>query len=174
MTTDLPRPVAEPPADPLAAIERQEASLARQLDWIRAVDGKVPVLIGIDTAMVAAIAAIAPEPGRFTALAGLMVVLGSGAVIISLICCITATFPRTDGPEGSLIFFGEICKRPLEAYDRAIRERTDADYLADLNAQCHRNAQVAASKYAAVANAMMWLFIALPLWLIAGYMLYQG
>ncbi len=174
MAPDTQTPAPESPLDLKESIERQDASLARQLDWIRAVDGKTPIIIGIDTAMLAAIVAIAAEPTKFTAMAGLMVVLGSGAVIISLVCCIAATFPRTDGPEGSLIYFGSINNQRLDQYDEAIRQRSDAEYLTDLNAQCHRNAQIAASKYAAVTNAMMWLFIALPLWLIAGYMLYQG
>lgn len=60
------------------------------------------------------------------------------------------------------------------AFAQAFVNQTDTGYLADLNAQCHRNAQIASTKYRAVQSGMKWLFVSVPLWLLACYFLYKA
>ena len=161
-------------SDRSAIIQQQESSLDRQLEWIRAVDSKTPIIIGLATAMLAVTGALSPDPKSLTWATGVLMAIGSLPLIGSLCWCAAATFPHTEGPDGSLIYFGGISKRSSAKYTEAVSTRTTEDYLQDLNAQCHRNAQIATAKYRAVQRAHLWLFIATPVWLIACYLLYKG
>lgn len=170
--TEPTTPTSDRPIDSI--IDRQEASLGRQLDWIRAVDGKTPLILGLATALLGAIAAIAPAPSKISTLQAACAIAAAIPLLLSLVFCVFATFPRTDGPADSLLFFGCIARMALAKYQARVRSRTDDEYLTDLVAQTHRNAQIAHSKYASVRRATLWLFVALPLWLIAGYVLLEN
>jgi hypothetical protein len=163
-----------PSPDLPAAIERQEAVLQHQLDWIRAVDSKTPVVIGMATAMLAVTGAVSPAPGNLTWGTGLLMAVGGLPLLVAIAWSAAATFPQTSGPRGSMIFFGGIASLTYGEYSKAVSDRSDAQYLADLNAQCYRNAEIATAKYKAVRKAMAWLFLSTPLWLVACYFLYKG
>lgn len=160
-------------ADLTGIIARQEANLDRQLEWVRAVDSKAPIVIGLATAMLAVTGALSPAPKDLNWGMALVMALGSLPLLGCLCWCAAATSPRTKGAAGSMIYFGGICKTPRAEYGNKVNAWADADYLADLNAQCHRNAQIAAAKYQAVQRAFLGLFIATPAWLIACYLLYK-
>src|SRR5262245_13954557 len=72
------------------AIAREEATLSRQLEWIKAVDAKTPIIIGIDLALLAATAALAPKPNNIDPLPWVYVAMSSLPVLVCLICCIFA------------------------------------------------------------------------------------
>lgn len=155
-------------------IQQQESSLDRQLEWIRAVDSKTPIIIGFATAMLAVTGALSPDPESLTWTTGLLMSVASLPSIGSLCWCAAATFPQTDGPGGSMIYFGCISEMSSTKYAEMVSARTAEDYLSDLNSQCHRNAQIATAKYRAVQRALRWLFIATPVWLVSCYLLYKG
>lgn len=157
-----------------AAIERQERALDLQLQWIAAVDGKTPIVIGLSTAMLAALAAVASGRSEATWLDGLFLAIGGVPLAFSLFHCMKATNPQTDGPAGSMIFFGGIADLALSKYCEKVEARTKAEHLNDLCRQVHRNAQIAAAKFASVRKATLWLFGGTWPWLIAGYFLYKG
>jgi len=172
---DLPAEPSSASDSPLAAsIARQEAILDRQLDWIKAVDSKTPIIIGLATAMLAVTGALSPAAKDLNWGTGLLMAMGSLPLVGCLAFCAAATFPHTDGPKDSLIYFGAICKMPFNAYSAKANAQSEQGHLNDLNVQCYRNAQIATAKYAAVQKAMLWLFIATPFWLIACYLLYKG
>lgn len=164
-------PPVVPPEDPDTLIDRGEASLDRLLEWIRAVDAKTPVVMAIDTAMLGVIAATAPGPDHFCASTWLWIAVGTASLVVSLSLCALATFPQTKGPEGSLIYFGGIASRSLPGYIEAARSRTKAEHLDDLLKQCHRNAEIAASKFKYVRLALFWLVGGILPWLVAVYTL---
>ena len=159
---------AEQPRPAMAVADRiaiAEGTLSRLLEWIRAVDAKTPLVIAIATGMLGVIAAVAPKPGDLALRSSLAIALGAIPLIGSLVLCLMATFPQTRGPLDSLIFFGGIAKRSAQQFLDAERKRTQEEYLADLLAQCHRNAEIAASKYADLKRALYWLAASIPFWL---------
>lgn len=142
-----------------------ESMLSRLLEWIRAVDTKTPLVIAIATGMLGVIAAVAPTPADLTLRSSLGMALGAVPLLGSLVLCLKATFPQTRGPLDSLIFFGGIATRSAEQFRDAVQKRTQEEYLLDLLAQCHRNAEIAASKYADLKRALYWLAASIPFWL---------
>ena len=155
-------------------VEVQTVELARLLDWVRAVDAKVPVLTAISCTIVASLATVAPAPAQLTWSAVAVIAAGVAPQFASLVYCALATFPQTRGPVGSLIFFGGIAARSTEQYRRDVLALTPSAYLADITAQCHRNAEIAALKYRRVRSATAWLFAGIMPWLYALYLLYKG
>jgi hypothetical protein len=169
-------PAPDPPSDDVLEVQigRAEKTLDRLLEWIRAVDTKTPVVMAVDTAMLGVLAALAPSPDQFGATTWLCIAFGSVALIVSLGLCAMATFPQTKGPEGSLIYFGGIAARSAEAFAQAMYEQTNTQYLDDLLRQCHRNAEIAANKYARVRRALFWLVGGIVPWLATLYLLSRG
>lgn len=155
-------------------VEIQTAALARLLDWVRAVDAKVPVLTAISCATVASVAAVAPAADKLTWSTVVVIVIGVVPQFASLLYCALATFPQTQGPTGSLIFFGCVATRSAEQYRKDVSALTPSVYLADLTAQCHRNAEIAALKYRRVRIATACLFAGIVPWVVALYLLYKG
>jgi hypothetical protein len=170
-----PKRPAPPSVDPDEwIVEVQAAELARLLDWVRAVDAKVPVLTAISCAIVASVATIAPTADKLTLPTLGVIAAGVVPQFVSLAYCALATFPQTKGPTGSLIFFGGIAERSAEQYRKEVDALTPSKYLADLTAQCHRNAEIARNKYRRVRLATAWLFAGILPWMLAIYILYQG
>lgn len=153
------------------SIARQEATLERMLEWIRAIDSKTPIILGLCTAMLAVLGAVAPKPNALDKSSAFLLLCGGTPLVLALIQCMRATFPQTRGPANSLLFFGGVAATPYATYDTKVNSRSEAEYLTDLNAQCHRNAEIAAAKFRAVQWAFRWLYIGMPLWLVACYLL---
>lgn len=145
-----------------------ETVLARQLSWIQAADTRAGFILPLATSLLGVIAALTPKDmcsWEFTPI--VFAVAASVFLIISLICVACASFPRTTGPEGSLIFFGGIASLKLDEYQSKINDLTVGDYRCDLIAQCHRNAQIADRKYIWVKRSLLCIFIALLPWVLA-------
>lgn len=155
-------------------IARQETALGLQLEWIRAVDGKTSVVIPIATAMLAALWAVAPRPSDLNLCNVPWLAIGTIPPLLALVFCWKATFPQTDGPAGSFIYFGGICSHELSKYGEKVRARSDEEHMEDLCHQVHRNAQIARTKYAAVQSAMKSLLIGTLPWVAAVYFLFDG
>jgi hypothetical protein len=157
-----------------AEIASAESTLARLLEWIRAVDTKTPVVMAIATGMLGVVAALTPEPKELTAGIVTWMLIGVSPLLVTLALCALATFPQTTGPPGSLVYFGGIATRSLSEYVAAIRSRSKTAHLEDLLHQCHRNAEIAATKYRNVRRALFWLVAAIPAWLGTIYGLTRG
>ncbi|MBX3357319.1 MAG: hypothetical protein KF745_02715 [Phycisphaeraceae bacterium] len=154
-------------------IERQEQILDRNIEAIASVDSKVNFAATIDTALLGVIAAVVPEPSAVTWDQILAALCGSAGCVVSLFFCWVATFPQTEGP-GSLIYFGKICKRNASEYREAVLACGPAEYLNDLIAQTHVNAEIAAGKHGAMKYALGYLFSGVILWAAAVAYLYRG
>lgn len=150
-----------------------ETTLARLLSWIGAADSKTGMVLAIDTAMLGTLAALAPRYSDWTACPAAASATAGALLGMSILMLSLASFPRMEGPRGSLIFFGEIGKAECDVFVRAIHARSADEYLADLATQCHRNAQIACQKYAWVRRALLALYLSLPPWLIAISLLYK-
>lgn len=150
-----------------------EKNWARQLEWIRAADAKISPVLAISTSMLAVVAALFPNASSWT---DLLVIIGIFAVLPLSVCLVflfLATFPRTGGPRGSLCYFEGIKAHDSDDYLRAVEQMTNEEYAADLSKQCHRNAEIASSKYWHLRIAMFSLFISILPWLTFVFLLYK-
>jgi hypothetical protein len=150
-----------------------EKEIERLIIWIRAVDTRVMVVIPLVTTMLGVLAALAPSLNGWTissaiAFAFALLFLGLSALFSAF-----STFPRTNGPKGSLIYFGGIASNELEKYKLEMRSLTLDAYIDDLLIQCHRNAQIAAEKHVWLQRAMASMFASSIPWAISVYLLYS-
>jgi hypothetical protein len=150
-----------------------EKTLERMLYWIAAADNKVAPVLAIDTAMLGILAAIAPKPGAWTLAAVITTLLALSLLFLSLGFLFYASFPRTHGPKGSLVFFGGITERKRSVFVAEITNVQVHQYCEDLAAQCYRNAEIAGLKYRYLRLAMTMLLAAIIPWMLAVYVLYR-
>lgn len=154
--------------------ENLETNLSKQLSWIQAADTRAGFILPISISMLGVIAAVMPKNTcSWEVIPICFAILASIILILSLIFVAFASFPRTTGPEGSLIFFGGIASVKLEEYTTRINSFTSEEYRDDLIAQCHRNAQIAERKYFWVKKSMICIFMSLLPWAAAIFMLFN-
>jgi hypothetical protein len=150
-----------------------EKTLERMLYWIAAADNKVAPVLALDTAMLGILAAIAPKPGAWNVAAVITTALALALLFTSLGLLFYASFPRTHGPKGSLVFFGGITERERNAFITEITNLQVSRYCEDLASQCYRNAEIAGLKYRYVRLAMTTLLAAIIPWMLAVYVLFR-
>lgn len=157
-----------------ATIFRAELSLDRLLGWVRASESRLALVLPLSTAMLGTLAAFVPPVGQWTVVGGIAASFAFVLLLLSIAFAACASFPRTKGPKGSLIYFGGITPRALPQYNEAIISTTPEAYLDDLVSQCHRNAQIAERKYAWVQRSLACLFIAALPWVMSVFILYSA
>lgn len=141
--------------------------LERQIGWIATADVKIGVIIAIQTAMAGGLAAALGFVSQKTEWAVIFTVAAFVCSIGAFVCAGRALYPRTDGPEKSIIYFGRICSEPRPDFIGKFRAVTVQEVLEDCAAQVHRNAEVAAEKHHWAKNAMIWSFLSAPPWVLA-------
>ena len=154
-------------------IAMAEALLGRLLASVAAADAKIGVIFATDTAMLGVLAALAPRFALWNWPEGILAIVAGSGLLASILMLSLASFPRTTGPKGSLLFFGSICKRTLARYLDEMRALTNPEYLVDLVSQCHRNAEISARKYFWVKWAMKAMYASVPFWLTTVFLLYR-
>lgn len=151
-----------------------EKTLDRQLAWIRAADTRLSLILPLSTAMLAALAAIAPPVETWPVGAAIFASFSALFLSLSVLFCALSSFPRTDGPKGSMIYFAGIAAREVEQFRAAAKSFTDEEYVDDLVSQCHVNATIAESKYRWIKRGMASLLIATAPWMLTVYLLWSG
>jgi hypothetical protein len=157
----------------LEKIDYLEEELSRLLTWIQAADNRLALVLPLSTAMLGALAVLAPQ---FTKWSILSAILTSFAVFFLLLCLVfsaCASFPRTTGPKGSLLYFTGIISRDISQYFISVNEYDDEKYKSDLINQCHINAQIADKKFKWIQRSMICLFISAIPWALAIFVLYS-
>lgn len=151
------------------------ANLARQIEWVKQADTKANFAFAFNTAMFGMLAAVAPKStDEWSAIAAIASILATLAFGYSLICVGFAMFPRTWGPNSSLIYCGGISKHTRDGFRAAVSSLTEDGHIEDLCDQCHRNAEIATTKFKWVQRALFSLYIAAGPWLLAVWLLYSG
>lgn len=148
-------------------------TLERQLSWIIAADSRAALIVPVSIAMLGTLAAIVPSPIEWSVGAAVLASLATLLLVVSLLCCTLAAFPRTNGPKGSLIFFGGISERDIDSYVVQLLSCELSELQADLARQCYVNATIASKKFRWVKTAMGFLFGSILPWVGAVYLLYQ-
>jgi hypothetical protein len=147
-----------------------ERNLERQIEAIRAADTKIVLLVPTATAMIGVLAALLRDSG-LAPLSMAYVVLATLPIVTSYAFMAMAVIPRLRGPGQSLLYFGGISTRSLDAYRDTMLGLGTEGYLSDLAEQCHVTAGIARSKHRHVRHAYLAFFLALPFWAFAVYLL---
>jgi hypothetical protein len=145
------------------------------LHWINAADTKAAFVFTLDTAMLGVLASFSSRGTEAWAIGTTVLIFITVALLLpSLLFVSFATFPRTDGPKRSLIYFGGICSRDLNEYKKDSKSLTEDDYIEDLTAQCHQNAVIANNKFFWVQFALLLMYLSVVPWGLAVYLLFGG
>lgn len=153
-------------------IDFLEKEIDRLLGWIQSVESRMTLILPLSTAMLSVLAILAPRFSEWSVGAGIFSAFAVSFLASSIACAAVASFPRTSGPKGSLVYFGGIATKEREQYKNAISTLDEDDYIADLAAQCHVNAQIAAKKYSWIQRSLASLFLSSLPWVISVYLLY--
>lgn len=151
-----------------------ESELSRLLEWVRAAESRLTLVLTLTTAMLGALAVLAPSAYNWTVVTAIIASLAAFLLVLSIVFAACAFFPRTTGPKGSLIYFGGITERSLKQYENEIKLMTVESYMKDLIRQCYRNAQIAERKYIWIQRSMACLFLAAFPWIAALFTLYSN
>lgn len=154
-------------------IDYLEKELSRLLSWIQAADSRLSIIIPLSTAMLGALAALTPNLSEWTIVSGIFMSFAIFFLMLSLIFSACASFPRTSGPKGSLIYFSGITSRDITQFTTVVNEYDSDKYRFDLINQCHINAQIAEIKYNWVQRSMICLLISSIPWALSIFILYN-
>lgn len=147
--------------------------LARNLSWIASADSKIPPVLAIDTTMLGVLAALYSKTTSLTTMAVVVLIITVGILLASIVCLAVSSFPRLDGPKGSIVFFGEATIIEDHDYIKRITAGPTPELIEDIARQAYRNAEIAKAKYKAVRRATRLLFASIPFWLLALIVLYS-
>ncbi|MDA3821661.1 MAG: DUF5706 domain-containing protein [Bacteroidales bacterium] len=151
-----------------------EGELSRLLGWINTAETKISLVLAISTAMLGALAVLSPVCSGWTVSTAILASFATLCLVLSIVFLAVSSFPRTDGPGGSLIYFGGISSLDLSAYITSMSNLTEDQYINDLICQCHRNAQIAERKFTWVKRAIVCLFLSSGPWALSLYLLYSA
>ena len=145
-------------------ISELEKLLDRQLEWVRAAESRIQLIIPLGSALFASVAIKYSElekaPNAVQGAAWFCLVF----LAVSIAFCTVAMFPRTNGPAQSSIFFGGIAELSADAYQKKLKSVSEEEYTADLVSQVHVNAQIAGQKYTWIGRSMAFLIISFAPW----------
>lgn len=152
-----------------------EATLTRQLHWIDVADSKVTFGFAVNTTMLGVLAAMTPASSAgWSTVPAICASFAIAFELAALLFLSFASFPRTLGPKGSLLFFGGITQRNPDQYKQAVQSLSVKAYTNDLSEQCHRNAEIAAKKFSWVQRALTCVYLSVPPWGLSLWLLYDA
>lgn len=155
-------------------IDLAERILARNLAWVAAADSKVQAVFGIDAAMLGILATLTPLPQQWSVACGCTAVVAGLLLLASVACLGLATFPRLEGPNDSIVYFGTASNIGSKNFIERVQTGFTMAFALDVATQAHRNAQIASVKYRFVKGALVLVFCALPPWLLSVWLLYSA
>lgn len=161
-------------ADDQTRLDLLDRILGRNLQWVSAADSKVAPILALDTGMLGVIAALFPKPSAWSAAQVAATSIATALLLTSMIAVASAVFPRLEGPKGSKVFFGGVAQTDRDVYVTSILAGITSDLLQDFAKQCHRNAEIAETKFHYIRWAMILLFCSIVPWLIAVGLLYNS
>lgn len=154
-------------------VKLMELSMARLLQTNNAADTKVATIVGMNTTMLAVLAAIVTSTTISSVWLVGLALLSALGLLTALFCLSLSSFPRTSRPAGSIIFFGAISSLSVAAYTERVKTLTDDQYIEDLVDQCHRTATIATRKYRWIQHGQMAWYGSIIPWLLTVYLVYR-
>lgn len=162
-------------ADPMEANERiaaLESNLSRLLQMVGAVDSRTGLVLALGTTMLGVLAALLPQATKWDVASASFSSIALVGLFLCLLFLSVAAIPRTRGPKGSYVYFEGIASRSEDTYVREFMRLSAEDYAADLARQCHRNSEIAKTKYAWLQRSLVALYASVPFWSVAVFLLY--
>lgn len=141
-----------------------EYVLQATIEWVPRVDNRISILLGVLVAMIGTILVVAPPIDKWSDAAIITSMATGASLIVAAFGMFKATFPVTKGPTDSRIFFGSVGKRKAADYAAGFLAQSKSDYLDDLLAQIHRNAEIVSAKFKHIKIAFISTVVAVPLW----------
>lgn len=144
-------------------VQSLEKNLDRQIGFVRASEAKLSILIpaiSISFALCVAILKASDTGNIYSIIFGL---ISFGMVFWSFICTYLAMFPRTNGPNDSLIYFGSIAEKPEGFLNDDFNSMGEDRYKKELINQIYMNSKIANLKYKYFQQALkIWYFSLMP------------
>jgi hypothetical protein len=150
-----------------------EASMERLLRTNNGADSKAGTLIGMDTTMLAVLAALVTHQQAASILLVALAALAALGLLIGLFFLSLSSFPRTSRPAQSIVFFGAVSALDDRTFAERVKAINDEQYLDDLIEQCHRTSTIATQKFLWIRRAQMAWYASIIPWLLTVYALYQ-
>lgn len=154
-------------------VKFMEASMERLLRTNTGADTKVATLVGMNTTMLAVLAALVTRQEFVSVWLVGIAVLSALGLLLGLLFLSLSSFPRTSRPPRSVVFFGAIAAVDTATFAERVKAITDEEYLDDLIDQCHRMSAIATQKFGWIRRAQMAWYGSIIPWLMTVYMLYQ-
>lgn len=150
-------------------ISRAEQNLQRKLDWVERHDTRVSFAAGGTIAMLGVLAGASAAVVTWSL--WLYIVFGSAAALlfVSLVLIYFSQYPKTKPYKQSLLFFGSISKLSVGNFKSKFKAMTAEEYLDDLLAQTHINAEILSKKFENLKASLILIGIATIPWLLAIY-----
>lgn len=145
----------------------------RQLSWIDKADLRLAFIVPLALAMLASIATKAPAINKWDVELWVWVPFSVLLLSFTLVFCVCATFPRTDGKKPSSVFFGGVLESNIDDYASKALEIEEEEVLRDLAYQVHINAEIASAKYGWIQKALFTLILASVFWAFTIYSLWS-
>ncbi len=141
-----------------------EKNLDRLLAWIGRLDVKFSIILGIETAMLGFLASITPNINCIKLAILILTLITFALILVSFLFIFIGMFPRTKGPDKSLIYFGCISKMTLTDYQSHFSSISRQTYLDDVLEQCYINSKIINNKFLRLKTAYILLFLSLLPW----------
>jgi hypothetical protein len=154
-------------------VKMMEASMERLLRTNTGADTKVATLVGMNTTMLAVLAALVTRQEIVSIWMVCLAVVAAVGLLLGLLFLSLSSFPRTSRPPRSIVFFGAITAVDTATFEERVKTITDDEYLDDLIDQCHRMSAIASQKFGWIRRAQMAWYASILPWLMTVYMLYQ-
>lgn len=160
-----------------------ENNLNRVHEWIRAADTKVGILLALEGIVITLLLSDAftnsAKSLHFNCWTTIFIIASIVLLFVSAYKAILAIIPRLKRgkKKGSLLYFGNVADMELKAYEKAMKEMNESEYIEELLEQTHISSKIAASKHrhfrdsiiavslSFVLMAIVWLTQLSPIWL---------
>jgi hypothetical protein len=148
----------------LLLLQTLTGSLDRQIAWILAADTKAIFLVTLAAVMMTlqATVPLSQDDWWFTVLRALSLT----SSLVGLVLSFWVLFPRLSGPTMRLLYFNRFGAMEYDAFEIAVVETSQEDWLRDFIRQCHRNGQIARTKFLLLRWALSATGVALVPWIL--------
>jgi hypothetical protein len=153
-------------------ISALESNLGRLITMIGAADSRAGFILAVATAMLGVLAALIPQAENWDTASAILGSISAVGLFVCLLFLSFAAIPRTKGPRGSVVFFEGISARSEEGYAKTLAGLRAEEYADDLARQCHRNAEIAKTKFTWLQRSLVVLYASVPFWSVAVFLLY--
>jgi len=136
-----------------------ENNLNRTIEWINRTDTRFSIILGILTAVMGVIVALASNVkfDNWIPIAATFTIVSLICFLISFIYIIAGSYQRTKSPKKSLIYFGSISELEPDKYIESFGKQSYSQYLDDLLHQGYINSIIVSKKYKYIKRSLGFL-----------------